>query len=278
LKREVARENVPGNRFQRSEHGVPIFLHPFRREDQIKAQHSDGDKRVVGLQAKRGSPRRKSSSGGERHVHRLREVDTAVGGTTISVQDGDKDSSVRKDNTNVEVIRIGTDDEHPPREAKTTEASAKGDQQRFESQVEQERGKGITLTDPTSHSNRSNRRTIIQEESRSRGIGGSEGMLYKGRETKFGENGRKIRVRNPVVGLFLIEEQQTAIHRVFGGVTQDVAKSHGDVGSVAITDKTSLMGRDQRRKYSGQARRKHSRENLDVTIGEGDRTPVGKAS
>jgi hypothetical protein len=160
----------------------------------------------VGLQAKRSSPWRKSSGGGEGHVHRLGKVDTAVGGTTVIVQDGNKDSSVRKSNTDVEVIRIGTNDEHPPREAKTTETSAKGNQQRFESQVEQKRGKGVALTDPTSHRNRSNRRAIVQKESGGRGVGSGEGMLNKGRETKLGKDSREVRVRDPVVGLFLIEE------------------------------------------------------------------------
>jgi len=84
----------------------------------------------------RGSRRR------ERHVDRLMEINAAVGSTTIIFQGNDKDATIRKSNTNAQVIRVGPRDIDPPREAQTAEAFAKSHKQRLKGQVEQERGEG----------------------------------------------------------------------------------------------------------------------------------------
>jgi len=70
------------------------------------------------------------------------KVDTAVGGTAVLVEGGDKNGAIREGDRNTEVVRKGASDENAPRELKSPEPSAESDQQWFESQIEQERGKG----------------------------------------------------------------------------------------------------------------------------------------
>jgi hypothetical protein len=117
--------------------------------------------------------------------------------------------------------------------------------------------------------------TIVHEVSRGRSVGGGKSVLYKGRKTKFGKDSRKIRVRDPVVGFFLVEEYNSTVDRVLGGVTQDFTNSHGDISGIAILNEASLMRRDQVRKDGSKATSKHPGEDLNIAVGEGDRTPVG---
>jgi hypothetical protein len=95
LKSDIAGENVMRNRTQASVKSIPILLHALRAKDQIIAQNPDGGERIVELETERGSPRRKNSDRWrKRHVHRLVEIDTAVGSATIVVQRGDEDGTV----------------------------------------------------------------------------------------------------------------------------------------------------------------------------------------
>ena len=144
------------------------------------------------------------------------------------------------------VISISSRDVNPLWEVETTEASAESDQQWFESQIEQERGKGVSLTNPTSNRNRSNRMTIVHKESGGWGVGGRKSVLNKGREAKFCEHRRKVGMRNPVVGFFLVEEDQSTVYRVIGGsgVAQDLANGHSDISSLSMLYKASLVRRD----------------------------------
>jgi hypothetical protein len=216
----------------------------------------------------------RGDSGREGHILGFVKVDAGVRRQAVIVQGSDKNSAIRKNETDVGVVSKGTSNKHPPGEADALEASAKGDQQRFESQVEQQGSKGVTLANPTSNRYRSNRMAIVQEKSGSVGIGCGKGMLEKGRKTVFSKNGRKVRVADPVVSLFLIKEDKSAVDRVFGGMTQDVANGHSDISCVAMLDKTSLMRRDKGRHDRSKARGKHPGKDLDITVGEGDRTPV----
>jgi hypothetical protein len=113
----MARENSPRGGFELGEESVPIFTNTVRGKDQIVAQYPDGDLGIVKLETERGSPRwERGSCGGERHIHRLVKVDATVGGTTIVVQRDNKNTAIRKRDTNAEVIRIGPSDIHPPGE------------------------------------------------------------------------------------------------------------------------------------------------------------------
>jgi len=152
------------------------------------------------------------------------KVDTAVRGTAVLVEGGDKNGAIREGDRNTEVVRKGASDENAPRELKAPEPSAESDQQRFESQIEQERGKGVPLTDPTSHRNRTNRVIIVHENSGGVGVCDRKGVLKEGRKAELGENRGKVRMGNPVVGFFLVEKDQHTVHRavlkiLFGGIT-----------------------------------------------------------
>jgi hypothetical protein len=101
LKSEVARKDSPRGGFELGEEGIPIFTNAIRGKDQIIAQYPDGDLRIVELETKRSGPRRKRvDRRGQRHVHRLMKVDATVGGTTVVVQRDDKNTSIRKRDTN----------------------------------------------------------------------------------------------------------------------------------------------------------------------------------
>ena len=121
--------------------------------------------------------------------------------------------------------------------------------------------------------------TIVHEESGGVGVGDSKGVLGKGRETELSEDSRKVRVGDPVVGFFLIKEDERTIHRgissLVSSVTKDVTNSHGDIRGVAILNEASLMWRDQMRKDGCKARGKQPRENLNIAVGKRDRPPVG---
>jgi len=214
------------------------------------------------------------------------EINAAVGSTTIIFQCNDKDATIRKSNTNAQVIRVGPRDIDPPREAQTAKAFAKSHKQRLKGQVEQERGEGVALTNPTSHRDRSNWVPIVQKEGGSVGIGSGKGMLNKDRETKLVKNCAKVRVGNPVVGFFLVKKNQSTIHRGVGkttsrsssfcSVAQNVAKSHCHISGVATTNKARLMGRDQIREDDRKSGGEHAGKDLNITIGEGDRPPISE--
>jgi hypothetical protein len=101
LKSEVARKDIPRGGFELGEEGIPILTNAIRGKDQVIAQYPDGDLRIVELETKRGGPRRKRvDRRGQRHVHRLMKVDATVGGTTVVVQRDDKNTTIRKRDTN----------------------------------------------------------------------------------------------------------------------------------------------------------------------------------
>jgi len=292
LKSKVAGKDVSRGGFQLVVQGIPILLDTIRGKNQVVTQDPNGNPRIVELKTKGRGPRgKRGSRRGERHIDRLVKIDSAVGSTTVIFQRDNKNATIRQSNTNAQVIRVGPRDVDPPREAQTPETLTKSHEQRFESQVEQERGERVALTNPTANRNRSNRMTIVQKESGGVCVGGGKGMLNKDREAKFVENGTKVRVRNPVVGFFLVEENQSTFHRgrartsttawrssSFGSVAQNVAESHCHISSIAITNKASLMRRDQVGKDIRKSRGEHAGEDLDVTVGEGDRSPISDVS
>jgi hypothetical protein len=127
--------------------------------------------------------------------------------------------------------------------------------------------------------------TIVHEESRSGGVRDSKGMLKKRGKTKFGKDSRKIWVRDPVIGFLLIKENQRTVHSGRGGIrvmsgslvrkmTKEITNSHGNISGITVLNEASLMGRDQMRKHGSETRSKQPRKNLDITVGERDRTPV----
>jgi len=282
LKRQSARKNILRDSFQLVVEGSPVFLNPIRGENQIIAQHPNRGQRIVEYETKVRSPLRKRvDGGGKRHVARLGEVDAAVGSTTIFSQGENKNTTIRKSDANGGIVSIGPSDKRPPREANTLKPCAERHQQRLKGQVEQERGKGVALANPASNRNRSNRMTIVHEESGSVGVSDSEGVLDKGRETKLSKDSRKIRVGDPVVSFFLIKEDERTIHRAIGSdslvssVTKNVTHSHGNISGIAIFSEASLMGRNQSRKNRGETGRKQPREDLNIAVGKRDRPPIG---
>jgi hypothetical protein len=208
------------------------------------------------------------------------KVDPTIGSTAIGIQNSDENCAIRKSDSNAKVVCKGTSDKHPPRETEAMEARAKSDQQGFESQIEQEWSKGVPLADPAGNRHRSNRVIIVHEKGGGIGVSDRKGVLDKGGKAELGEDCGKVRVGDPVVCFLLVEEDQRTVHRVirmilFSGVPQDLANSHSDISCLAITNKASLVRRDKLRKNSRKASGKDTREDLDITIGKRDRTPIG---
>jgi hypothetical protein len=208
------------------------------------------------------------------------KVDTGIGSAAVSGESGYKNRAIGEGDRDTEVVCKGTSDEDTPRETKPLEPSAESNQQWLKRQIEQERSKGVPLTDPASHRHRANRVIVVHEKGGSVGVSNRKGVLEKGGEAELGKNRGEIRVRDPVVGFFLVKEDQRTVHReivkiLFGGVTQDVTNSHCDISGLTTTDKASLMGRNELRKNSRKAGSKYPRKDLDIAVGKRDRTPIG---
>ena len=132
------------------------------------------------------------------------------------------------------------------------------------------------MANPASHLNRANRESIVHEEGNSVRIGNRKGMKKGRGEAEGGQSRSKIGMRDPVVSFFLVQEDESAVERVLSHIAQNVAEEHGNVSSIAIPNKASLMRRDQSRKYSGQTGSKQSGIDFDIAIGQRDWAPVGQ--
>jgi hypothetical protein len=157
----------------------------------------------------------------------------------------------------VRVVSESASPEAPPGEAQTSQALTHGNQQRFKAQVEQQRRKRIALANSTLHRYRTNRETIVQNESRSVRKGSSESELKRRRETEPIQDGEEVVVRDAIISLFLIEENQSTGDGMRGCVSQDAPKNLGYVRSLAFTYEAGLVGSDQVRTYRRKTGRKH---------------------
>jgi hypothetical protein len=94
------------------------------------------------------------------------------------------------------------------------------------------------------------------------------------RETKFEEDCAKVVVGHPVVGLLLIQEDQSAFNLVFGRMSKDRLNGQGNVRSRTTPYKTGLVRVKQTREHLSQPTSQNPRKDLGVAVGQSNRSPV----
>ena len=84
-------------------------------------------------------------------------------------------------------------------------------------------------------------------------------------------------VCDAVICFFLIKKDEPPINGVLRCITQDITDGHGNVSRLPALHETGLVMSDQIRKDKSEARGKKAGEDLAITIGKCDWTPICQA-
>src|SRR6185295_18055617 len=97
-----------------------------------------------------------------------------------------------------------------------------------------------------------------------------------GRKSKPLEHRKEVRVRHSIVGLLLVKKRQGAIDLVFSRMCENRLDRHSHVWSGPAAHETRLIRVEEPWQYCRQSVSQNSGENLGITVGQSDRSPVAK--
>ena len=135
-----------------------------------------------------------------------------------------------------------------PRKLKSRQTKAKGNQQRFKSEVVEKRGQRIPLSNSATDTDCWKRVTVVHDVGCSRSKGMFKDLPEGGRHAKSRKNGREIFMADAIVGFFLIEKEENTVDVMVGCVVENLSETHSNIRSVAATSEASLIRMDESRK------------------------------
>jgi hypothetical protein len=182
----------------------PVLRHSLRRAKQVIAEDRDRQRVVVDNETSVLDPLWRV--GGSRQVQNLGfvEVDLAVRCPTVLGEHSLKFGNVSSCQTQGQVIGKGGNNETTPSKRHSLKAETKRREQRLQGEVEQKRGKGVALADPTRNGNSGKGLAVLKNERMTRARRVKEHPCKSGRKTELLQYSEEIIVRHPVVGLLLI--------------------------------------------------------------------------
>ena len=79
---------------------------------------------------------------------------------------------------------------------------------------------------------------------------------------------------DPIVGFLLVQEKNSPIDVVLGGVIQNLAETHGDVSCITAPREAGLIRVNKIKEKESKSIGQNPGENLSIAIGQSDWAPV----